>query len=106
MLPRILMLVCLASLLSSCGPVKTPPPDVRTEVVEVKQASYVALSPGLLRTVPEPDAPQRRCRDTRAQPTVCHRDELNYIDALRAWGRGLVKQVKEIAGLQPQVPQK
>jgi hypothetical protein len=67
----------------------------------VHTASYVALRPGLTTTVPEPAAPQRACRDARGAPTVCHRDELNYIDALRAWGRGMIKQLKEIAGLQP-----
>lgn len=67
-------------------------------------ASYVALRPGLTATTPEPDAPERRCRDLRGAPTVCHRDELNYLDALRAWGRGMAKQLREIAGLQPQAP--
>lgn len=62
---------------------------------------YVALDPKLTAAPHEPAAPPARCRDARGRTTVCNTDTLTYIDQLRAWGRGMVGQIKEIAGLQP-----
>lgn len=87
------------SLLASCG--AKGPAIVRTETVEVKVASYVALDPELTKQRPEPAAPPAKCRDQRGKRTVCNKDALNYIDALRAWGRGAYAQIQSIFDLQP-----
>jgi hypothetical protein len=69
--------------------------------VEVKVPSYVALKPALTHVPAEPAPPPARCRDARGRKTVCNEDTLAVIDALRAWGRAMVGQLQEIAGLQP-----
>lgn len=68
----------------------------------MKEASYVALDPDLTRQHAEPGAPPANCRDAQGKKTVCNKDTLNYIDALKAWGRGAYKQIKAIFDLQPQ----
>lgn len=67
----------------------------------VEVATYVALNPKLTAQHAEPDTPPANCRDAKGKKTVCNKDTLNYIDALRAWGRGAYKQIKAIADLQP-----
>lgn len=74
---------------------------MRTETVEVQVPVLVALDPRLTATPPEPPAPPARCRDAAGRTTVCHKDEADWIDALRAWGRGLYNQLVEIRELQP-----
>ena len=87
------------SLLASCG--ATKPALVRTETVEVKVPVYVALDEKLLVVAPEPATPPLNCLDSKNRKTVCHKDEANYIDAIRAWGRALAGQVDAIKDLQP-----
>lgn len=63
-----------------------------------------ALDPRLTRTKPEPPAPPRQCRDDNGKATVCNRALPDQIDALRAWGRGMAAQLREIQALQPKEP--
>jgi hypothetical protein len=68
----------------------------------VKVPAYKALDHKLTDVAAEPGNPPRKCKDYRTdKPTVCNEDTMRYIDALRAWGRSLASQLREIAGLQP-----
>lgn len=60
-----------------------------------------ALDPKLTTPAPEPAPPQRQCRDDNGRATVCNRALPGYIDALRAWGRGMASQLRAIQELQP-----
>lgn len=61
----------------------------------------VALDARLTTTVPEPASPGLHCVDSKMQPTVCNEDTVSYLEAVRAWGRGMYNQLREISGLQP-----
>lgn len=54
------------------------------------------IDPRLTRVPPEPPAPPRLCRDSNGRVTVCNRAIPIYIDALRAWGRGLAGKLHQI----------
>jgi hypothetical protein len=95
-LPRTLMLACLVLLLASCGR-----EIVRTQTVEVPVPTPVALDSRLTTLPPEPSAPGMQCVDAALQPTVCNEDAMSYLDTVRAWGRKLYNQLREIAELQP-----
>ena len=92
------MLACLLLSLTSCS--RTP--IVRTETVEVPVPVLVPLKPDLTAQVPEPAYPPRRCVDpVNGRATVCNGDVADYIDALRAWGRGGFSKLRAILELQP-----
>lgn len=91
-------------LLAACG--RTNRTVVKTEYVDRVVEVQKPLAPALLKKDPEPAAPQAKCKDATGLPAPCGRDLANYIDALRAWGRGLYKQVEAIGGLQPQETKK
>lgn len=59
------------------------------------------LPPELRKKTPEPAPPAAKCKDATGRPAPCGRELANYIDALRAWGLGLLKQIEAIDGLQP-----
>lgn len=61
----------------------------------------MALDKDLTATRAETGAPPANCRDAKGKKTVCNKDALNYLDALRAWGRGAYKQIQAISELQP-----
>lgn len=61
----------------------------------------VALDARLTNTAPEPAAPGLHCVDSKLQPTVCNEDTVGYLEAVRAWGRTMYNQLREISGLQP-----
>ena len=88
MLRRGAALACLLVSLTSCA----NKPIVRTETVEVKMPVIVEVPRELTRTAPEPQLPADATND----------DLADYVDALKAWGRGMVKQLQEIAGLAPE----
>lgn len=90
--PRLLhggALLCLVLSLTAC---KTCEPIVRTETIEVKVPTYVALRADLMRVEPEPVKPSG---------TITNADLVDDRDAWRAWGRGLAEQLRKIAELQP-----
>lgn len=69
---------------------------VRTETVTVEVPVVVGVREDLTRVPPEPQLP----------PGDLVNDDLaQAIEALRAWGRGMAKQLREIAGLAPAEPQ-
>ena len=63
------------------------------------------LDPRLTTAAPEPGVPGNACTDAAGRPTICNEGLLGYIDALRAWGRGMAAQLREIAALQPDAPE-
>lgn len=67
-------------------------PLIRTETVEVKVPTYVALDKKLTAVPDEPDLP--------AGP-VTNDDVASLVDALRAWGRDMAGKLREIEKLQP-----
>lgn len=88
MLQRGGALACLLALLTSCA----SKPVVRTETVEVKVPVIVGVPAKLTRVPSEPRLPAGE---------VTNDGLAEYVDALRAWGRGLAGQLREIAGLAP-----
>lgn len=88
MLLRGAALACLLASLTSCAG-KTV---VRTETVEVKVPVTVPVEARLTKVPPEPKVPAG---------TLINDDLVEAIKALQAWGRGLAKQLGEIAGLVP-----
>lgn len=80
---------------------KPKPGLVKTDTVEVEVPVQKRLPERLITVEPEPKKPPLNCRDASGRKTVCHKDEANYIDAVRAWGRVLAGKIREIAGLQP-----
>lgn len=64
--------------------------------------AYVALDAKLTTAAPEPAYPARQCRDARGRDTVCNRALADYAAAVRAWGRGLASQLRQIHALQPE----
>jgi hypothetical protein len=85
-------------LLAACGQDRTV---VKTEYVDRVVETQKTLDPKLTHHDAEPAGPAQKCKDAEAKPTVCGRDLANYIDDLRAWGRGMAKQLDAILGLQP-----
>lgn len=81
----------LVGSLTSCA----SKPIVRTETVEVERPVIVGVPAELTRTPPEPQLPVG---------AISNDDLADYVDALKAWGRGMVKQLQEIAGLAPTEP--
>lgn len=77
------------------------PATVRTQTIEVKVPVTVPLDVGLTSVPAEPGPPPPKCVDAHGFTTVCNRDTLDYIDALRAWGRALAGKLTSIADLQP-----
>lgn len=74
----------------------------QTEFVDRVVETQKPLDPRLTKAAPEPKAPPAKCVSPTGKGKVpCGKDVANYIDALRLWGRGMVKQLLEIAGLQP-----
>ena len=98
MFNRTWTLVCLASLLVACGP--KPAIVKETQFVDRVVETQVALDPRLTTTRKEPAPPPAKCVVSGFK-VPCGRDVANYIDELRTWGRGMHKQLAEIAGLQP-----
>ena len=94
------MLCLLLWLTASCAK-----PLVRTETVEVQVPVVVALDPALTTPAPEPALPRRACTDpANGKATLCNGTLPDYVDALRAWGRGLEAQLAAILALQPDPP--
>lgn len=91
MLLRGAVLACLLASLASCA----NKPIVRTETVEVKVPVVVGVPATLTAVRPEPTLPAGE---------VTNDDMVQLIDALKAWGRGMVGQLREIAGLAPPAP--
>lgn len=79
---------------------------VQTRAVEVPVPVPVALDPRLTQARGEPQEPGWHCRDAAGRPSVCHRDLVTYIQALREWGRDGWARIAAIATLQPDPPTK
>jgi hypothetical protein len=92
-------LLCLLLLPTSCS-LQRP---IKTQTVTVEVPVVQGLDPKLTAQVPEPANPPRLCRDG-IRPTVCNKALVDYLDALRAWGRGAYQKLSKIAGLQPSPP--
>lgn len=69
---------------------------MRTEVVEVQVPVAEKVDPSLTRVDPEPAPPGRHCLDG-GKPTLCNGDLVDYVEAVRAWGRGLAARLRNIA---------
>jgi hypothetical protein len=65
---------------------------VRTETVEVQVPTLVRLEGRLTEVPPEPDLPPG---------PVVNDDLAELVEALRAWGKAMADQLREIEGLQP-----
>jgi hypothetical protein len=91
------MLLCLLPSLTSCSRNVRP---AKVETITVQVPMLVPLDPRLLKQEPEPPNPPRACVDA-GRPTVCTKALPDYIDALRAWGRGGYEKLRRISGLQP-----
>lgn len=90
MLLRGAALACLLASLTSCA---SKPPIVRTETVTVETPVIVGVPAELTRAPAEPQVPAGE---------LTNDDLAGVIKALQAWGRGLVGQLREIAGLVPE----
>ncbi len=88
MLLRGAALACLLASQTSCAG-KTV---VRTETVEAKVPVIVSVDERLTKAAAEPKVPAGQ---------LTNDDLVETIKALQAWGRGMVKQLVEIAGLVP-----
>lgn len=75
-----LLLLCAALFLTGCNTGKVV---TRTEMVEVPRRQYVDLPPELTADVPEPAKPSPACV-VDGKPTLCNKQLLDWIDALRA----------------------
>lgn len=76
-------------------------PQVRTETVEVRVPVFVALPEAMTAPPAEPAAPLPACVD-RGQPTLCNEQMVSWLEDLRAWGRGMAGQLREIRERQPE----
>lgn len=81
-------LACILLSLTSCA----SKPAVRTETVEVAVPVIVAVPGDLTEVSAEPVLPDGE---------IVNDDLVEYIEALRAWGRGLAGKLREIDGLAP-----
>lgn len=86
MLLRGAALAFLLASLTSCAGKEI----VRTQTVEVKVPVTVPVDERLTNVAPEPKVPAGQ---------LVNDDMAEVIKALQAWGRGLAKQLREIAGL-------
>ena len=77
--------VCLTLLLASCAGTA-----VRTETVVVEKPVIVSVPADLTRIPPEPTLP--------AGP-LTNEDIVQHVDDLRAWGRSMAEQLRQVAGL-------
>lgn len=88
MLHRGAVLLFLAWSLTSCA----TKPAVRTETVTVERPVVVAVPAALTRVPAEPQLPAGE---------ITNDDLADLIERLRAWGRGMAGQLREIGGLGP-----
>lgn len=84
---RGLALACLLLSLTACA---SKPQTVRTETVTVERPVIVAVPARLTEVPAEPKVPAGE---------LLNEDLADHVDALRAWGRGMARQLREIAGL-------
>lgn len=90
MLRRGAALLFLGVWLTACA--SNPPVETRT--VEAKVPVIVTVPPALTDVPAEPKLPAG---------DVTNDDAADYVDALKAWGRGLAGKLRKIAGLAPEV---
>lgn len=88
--------VCLLGFLTGCQK-----DNVKIVYVDRDVPVQVPLDPRLTVVPAYPADPVFKCRDAKGGRTVCHEDDADWKDRMKAALKGAIKQIEAIAELQP-----
>lgn len=75
--------------------------NVKIVYVDREVPTQVPLDPRLTVVPDYPADPPFKCRDVKGERTVCHEDDADWKERMKAALKAAVEQIKAIAELQP-----